>query len=546
MKGVWKWSLSLSLGLLVGGAPAEEAQWRPVAQPAGAARPAASLARPVAQGAAKPAAAGAPAATLSRPVAVESGGPSAITDTQLEPASFTFRGGPGPAFLARGQNPDGPSPMPVGPPPADDGTLKKPNKVTAESGPVPDAGPAVPPADVWGLPSGPAVGLPGGPAVGLPGPVGDAVIGDGGAYPVEADSGCLADGCCVDGCHHLWVRGEYLMWWFKNSPAPPLLTGSLGLTGNPGALGDPGTTVLFGGGAGINTDTHSGARFSAGYWFDDQQCYGVEGSFFFLGQRGTHAFAGSTGFPGLFRPFFSPSGASLTEEVAGPLPPRAGLFTADLESRLWGAEVNFRHNLWCCDWYRLDLIEGFRFVGLDETLQIAEVRTDLTSPPSAPILVTDRFRTSNRFYGAQVGALQEFHFGRWYIDVNGKVALGSTHQVVDINGSTSVGGGPPVVGGFLAQASNIGHFGRERFCVVPEVGMNVGYQITDYLRLYVGYNFLYMSSVVRPGDQIDQVVSRPTIPPVGGGSPPGARPRFAFQGTDFWAQGVNFGLEFRY
>jgi hypothetical protein len=521
MKGVWKLSLGLALGLLTGAASAQEVEWRPPAP-----RPAASLARPVAS---------APAATLSRPVALDAAGNPAMSDPQLKPVSFSWPGGGSTAVMARGQTPDGPKPMPVGPPPSDDGTLKMPTKVTAESGPVAPA-PAGPATDVWGFPvasDGPPIGP-------------DGVGGDGsGACCVEADSCCDAGGCGpgCGGCH-FWVSGEYLMWWLKRSPAPPLLTGSLGAGGAAGTLADPGGRILFGDGGGINTDTHSGARFTAGYWFDDEQCYAVEGSFFFLGQRGVHLFAGSNGEPGLYRPFFSPTGAAEAEEVGGPSPPRVGLVRADVDSRLWGAEVDFRHNLWCGPVWRLDLLEGLRFVGLDESLQVAELRTDLTSPPSGPVLVEDRFRTSNRFYGAQVGALSEFHFDCWYIDVTGKVALGSVHQVADINGVSSVNGAP-ISGGLLAQSTNIGHYGRQRFAVVPEVGLNVGYQITDALRVYVGYNFLYMSSVARPGDQIDQVVSRPTIPPAGR-LPPGSRPLFAFHGTDFWAHGVNFGLEFRY
>jgi hypothetical protein len=539
MKGVWKWSLGLSLGLLAGGAPAQEGGWRAAApQPGGGARPAASLARPVAQAGAQPAAS--PAATLSRPVAADAGPRPAIADTQLQPASFSWPDGSRPAVLARAQSPEGPKPMPVGPPPADEGTLGMPNKVTAESGPVPAPAPvpAGPATDVWGFPAAPGAVLAGPPGE-------EAVVGDGGgACCVEADSCCAPEGCCADACHHFWINGEYLMWWFKNSPAPPLLTGTLSTGPAAGTLADPGARILFGEGGGINTDTHSGARFSAGYWFDDQQCWGVDGSFFVLGQRGIHSFAGSGGVPGLYRPFFSPTGAAEAEEVAGLSPARAGVISTDLESRLWGAEADLRYNLLCGCWYRLDLVGGLRFVGLDESLQIAEEHVDAAGGGS--LLVVDRFRTSNKFYGGQVGALSEFHLGRWFVDVNGKVALGSMHQVADIAGVSSVNGGPPIAGGLLAQSTNSGHFGRDRFAVVPELGLNVGYQVTDALRFYVGYNFLYMSSVIRPGDQIDQVLSRSTLPPSGGAQPAGSRPLFAFHGTDFWAHGVNFGLEWRY
>jgi len=97
--------------------------------------------------------------------------------------------------------------------------------------------------------------------------------------------------------------------------------------------------------------------------------------------------------------------------------------------------------------------------------------------------------------------------------------------------------------------------------VVPELGINIGYQITDHLRAYVGYNVIYWSDVVRPGDQIDRVINttqlpNPTLVVNGVIVPPQPntpllnpalrRPAFSFNGSDFWAQGVNFGLEFKY
>jgi hypothetical protein len=53
----------------------------------------------------------------------------------------------------------------------------------------------------------------------------------------------------------------------------------------------------------------------------------------------------------------------------------------------------------------------------------------------------------------------------------------------------------------------------------------------------VGYTFLYISSVVRPSDQIDRSVNI---------APPNTRPAFSFHATDFWTQGVNLGLEIRF
>src|SRR5262249_34874117 len=110
-------------------------------------------------------------------------------------------------------------------------------------------------------------------------------------------------------------------------------------------------------------------------------------------------------------------------------------------------------------------------------------------------------------------------------------------------------------GGLLALPSNIGSESRDRFSVVPEAGVSLGFAVMNGVRLSVGYNFLYWSSVVRPGDQIDRRLGVLQIP----GSPPLPSPPFGptlptnptvpqrlFKDTDFWAHGLTVGLEFTF
>ena len=83
--------------------------------------------------------------------------------------------------------------------------------------------------------------------------------------------------------------------------------------------------------------------------------------------------------------------------------------------------------------------------------------------------------------------------------------------------------------------------------MVPEVGVKAGYQLTSRLRASIGYDFLYLSRVVRPGSQVDLFVND-SVNPVNGAfgvAPldPTASPRPLFQRTDFWAQGLTFSLE---
>ena len=58
-------------------------------------------------------------------------------------------------------------------------------------------------------------------------------------------------------------------------------------------------------------------------------------------------------------------------------------------------------------------------------------------------------------------------------------------------------------------------------------------------------DLIRISSVVRPGDQIDTSLDENKIPPGTTLAPPGTpRPLVPFKESDFWAQGLTFGLEF--
>jgi hypothetical protein len=202
------------------------------------------------------------------------------------------------------------------------------------------------------------------------------------------------------------------------------------------------------------------------------------------------------------------------------------------------------------------MIGGFRYLSLNESLCINECITVLpTAPapliPGSTIQVIDCFETRNTFYGGQLGARGEWCRGPWFSNISGLVALGNTHQDVRINGTTCFtnAGGPTVTqqGGLLALPTNIGCYSRDRFSVVPQLGLNVGRQLTNNVRIFAGYTVIYWSNVVRPGDQIDPVINPTQLPTAAG---PGAlvgpaRPAFNFQESAVWVHGLNLGLEIR-
>jgi hypothetical protein len=148
-----------------------------------------------------------------------------------------------------------------------------------------------------------------------------------------------------------------------------------------------------------------------------------------------------------------------------------------------------------------------------------------------------------------LGFRGEVRRGAWVLRGLADVAVGDNHEVVDVNGATTVsvpGAGPPVTnpGGLLALPSNIGHQSRDRVAVIPEFGLQVGYQLTAHLRAYAGYTFLYWGEVARAGNQVDLTVDPNLLPPVMQPVSGPLRPAAQLENTSFWAQGIDLGLEF--
>jgi hypothetical protein len=228
-----------------------------------------------------------------------------------------------------------------------------------------------------------------------------------------------------------------------------------------------------------------------------------------------------------------------------------GGVSIDSGSRLWGLEGNGLMKLYRSCWCHADLLAGLRYLDLGEDLNLTIVNGPIANPvfPVPGVLtIADRFETRNQFYGPQIGAKAGVRYRRFSAEVVGKVAFGTVHEVINIAGSrtTAFGGfSQTTPGGVFAQPTNAGRYTRNEFAVVPEVQVQLGVDLMPNLRVFVGYNFLYLSHVVRPGNQIDRAINTTQF----GGFPPVAGPavpQVPFRESDFWAQGINFGVEFRY
>ncbi len=356
-----------------------------------------------------------------------------------------------------------------------------------------------------------------------------------------------------------WFRTDSLLTWFKRDRvAIPLIT-----SGGPtatGAIGDPATSVVFGGpgaqlggGASLDREPFYAVRFALGHWFNLENTCGLEVVGTAWIGRSDNFLASTVNQPNLVlaRPFFN--AVSQMEDafiVAFPQLPLVGAIHVFNNTDLWSPEVNLRWLLYGRDHLRVDGLLGFRYMELQENLIISNASA------FGPIFIgiSDQFDTRDRFYGGQLGAQADYVLGHFFVNLLSQVAVGGTQQLVNIKGTsnTSIPGFSPMgaaSSGLLALAgSNAGRTTHDAIGVVPEVELKLGWQFGKFARLSVGYSFLYWNSVVRPAEQLDRVVNPNLVPLSGSFGAPGGPgvPAAPFRRTDFWAQGLLFGLELTY
>lgn len=402
-----------------------------------------------------------------------------------------------------------------------------------------------------------------------------------GSATFETDEG--AEFCGLPVCSppgRFWLRGDYLMWWTNGQRLPSLVTTSPQGTAraDAGVLGKSGTTILYGDRT-INDDGRSGVRTTIGTWLDACHTWDLEFDYFTLGERSSTYNSGlSTGNPILARPFYN-VWSNPPDNVVGQASQLVAFTnvvegTVDVNAKNYfqSAGASLSYNLCscnaCCDpcnscdnpcteacgppllyCCRADLIVGLRyynlsdFVGIHESLRMTEA-----SVAGTTFDIHDYFRARNDFYGSEIGLRNRIYRGRWSLDILTKMAIGNNHQTVTINGQTVVTApnqtSQTYNAGILASGPNSGVYQRDTFTIIPQLGLELGYQWDCHWRSYVGYDLLYWGSVVQAGEQIDLNVDPRNIPPVQAGGLP--FPAFPGRTTSFWAHGVNVGAEFRF
>ncbi|MDY0169435.1 MAG: BBP7 family outer membrane beta-barrel protein [Thermoguttaceae bacterium] len=401
----------------------------------------------------------------------------------------------------------------------------------------------------------------GGPGVCGPGGCGD---------PACTNPECRRP-CCPCGPEgQFWARADYLVWWTRGTNVPALVTTGSPTDPVPGALDQPNTEILFGERA-YNGDARHQYRFQLGYWLGHCRRWAIQGDWLDLGQSSSGFSDASAGNPLLGRPFFDVlRDIEAVQMIAFP-GFAEGQVDASVSSGFHSAGASFRRNLICgfadagtpdggttlaagdvpCG--RMDLMAGYRHYALYDAVTVHAHSTLLQGVngyvAGTQFDIRDSFRSRNEFHGAELGLITQRYHGRWSFEFLAKLAMGSNHQTVAIDGQTVVtvpGQAPsPQGGGLLAlDNTNIGTYRRNDFALIPQFNFEIGYQLTTRSRVYVGYDLLLWWHVKRAGNHIDPRVNTSYMPPPAPVGDP--LPEFAWRSTDFWAQGFNLGWELRF
>ncbi|MBL8799824.1 MAG: BBP7 family outer membrane beta-barrel protein [Planctomycetia bacterium] len=379
-----------------------------------------------------------------------------------------------------------------------------------------------------------------------------------------------------------WARVEYLLWWEKDGPVPGPLVTTGPVAPTTAAVGNPGTTVLFGD-DGLDYMAHTGGLFTVGCWFDANATVGLEISGLLVETHTIHSGLDSdlAGNPVIARPFFNVlTGAEDAQILTAP---NAFFGTNDgfsdslfggidvfSDSRFWGGEANLLADLGRGERGRLELIGGFRYFGLDESLRISQSTTVISAvlpnpvpaqfpgflgdpvPPINIQSVLDRVDTRNEFYGGQLGLRGMLRAGRFSTEATGKLGLGATCQEVQLRGETELTGPAGRIGivpeGLYVVGANNGTASRTRLSVISEVGLRCGVELTEGLTVHVGGMLLFWSDIARPGEQFNRNLNPQLVPSnVAFGTVTGpAEPARRFESSNFWAGGMNLGVTLRY
>lgn len=345
-----------------------------------------------------------------------------------------------------------------------------------------------------------------------------------------------------------WLRAESLLWFLDGRDTPPLVR-----------VYDPGTptnVVIQPNGNSefgnpITSGLAPGFRFDYGHYFTDNVGVGarVWGLF---GEDEDYSISAPAGSSVIVRPYFNTTrlgGPNFDALIVAGIGGASGGININSEFDMIATEVYGRLKFGATKDYRIDLLGGYSYFGIDDMLGISS--TSVLA--GEQFTFSDNYETENRFYGGQVGLETVINKGRWSLTSLTKVHLGNMNQRVAINGfsqSVLLPNPPgPITNtadqnGLYVQGQE-GIYEEDVFTFVPEMNFRLGYSPRDQIHLTLGYTFAYWSSVALAGDQANPVVDG--INTAVFANTPGAQSAgYEIVNDGFWMQGIDLGVTFTF
>lgn len=362
-------------------------------------------------------------------------------------------------------------------------------------------------------------------------------------------SGCDALGCNVASrfglCREDWFGSVELLLMFRQGDHLPALAtdGPLDSTGGS-------SPQIFAGREKAFEDVTAGGRLTIGAWLDNYKDRHVVGRAWFAGEQ-TFGFNGDqNSHPTLVRPFFNVTdGVTPADDILVVATPdqASGQLTIQGDSNVYGADLSIRQL-----WYKrygatIDLLYGYQYMGLDESLTISDRSTSLAEvPPIGSVrATTDQFDLENDFHGGQIGVATHYREGCWSVSSLAKIGFGSIRRRSTLAGSTLTsidGNNATDANGLLVRSTNTGTRNDNTFGWAPELDLTLGWQRYPCFDVTVGYHLMAMTDALRLSGALDPNLAVNAASPAVGAQ----RPSPNFRHGTFYIQGIHFGLSYIY
>jgi Putative beta barrel porin-7 (BBP7) len=340
-----------------------------------------------------------------------------------------------------------------------------------------------------------------------------------------------------------WFESEAILWWGPVGRTPPLAA----TTGQNNQV----ISILAGGDETFGGQMLPGLRVNAGKWLDSSESIGIGGRAFGLfTNASTQTFTDNNGTVDLGVPFFNttlgePDAYVVAFNFGGNIGRDPGRISISNETDFIGADAYGRLLLARSGCSRADLIGGYSFARLDDSVYVSTFKTDNSVNQVADgttYATTDSFAVKNTFHGGHVGFLTDLNSGRLTLSTLGKVAIGTMEQEGVISGTSSINGASTQSNnGIFTYSSNKGVIRRDVLAFMPEAGAKLRLCLKNNVHFNVGYTFLFMSDVALAGGMIN-----PLVDVQGALNNNPAEPQEKFDHGSYYLHGIDLGLSIKF